>query len=268
MRLRTVLLALLALLMAGLGAAAWLLPARIDWRERRAEIEAAAAGVLGRPVQLREEFSLRLLPTAAVAARGLSVVDVGDGFSVEAAEVRLGLRFWPLLAGRVIATDIVLVRPTIVLSGVTPPAFPTRLAPPWIAQADVRIEDGTITIAGFTVQGVAARVSGDGPGGPFALEGEATEASRRMRFQARLDRADAAGTGATAMSTASNPSGFEGARIWRSRPLACVRRRRWRRASRARQSPSRSTPAACSVASSRAPRSPGPAAFHRRSSKV
>ena len=203
MRLRTVLLALLALLMAGLGAAAWLLPARIDWRERRAEIEAAAAGVLGRPVQLREEFSLRLLPTAAVAARGLSVVDVGDGFSVEAAEVRLGLRFWPLLAGRVIATDIVLVRPTIVLSGVTPPAFPTRLAPPWIAQADVRIEDGTITIAGFTVQGVAARVSGDGPGGPFALEGEATAASRRMRFQARLDRADAAGTARLELSVAT-----------------------------------------------------------------
>lgn len=203
MRFRTVLLALLALLMAGLGAAAWLLPARIDWRERRAEIEAAAAGVLGRPVQLREEFSLRLLPTTAIAARGLSVADAGDGFSVEAAEVRLGLRFWPLLAGRVIATDIVLVRPRIVLSGIAPPAFPTRLAPTWIAQADVRIEDGELSIGGFAVQGITARVSGEGPGGPFALDGEASAGARRLRFQARLDRADAAGTARLELSVAT-----------------------------------------------------------------
>ena len=35
MRLRRVLLILVGLLVAGLGAAAWLLPSRIDWRERR-----------------------------------------------------------------------------------------------------------------------------------------------------------------------------------------------------------------------------------------
>ncbi|MCC7280778.1 MAG: hypothetical protein IT556_00260, partial [Acetobacteraceae bacterium] len=207
MRFRTALFAFLVLLITGLGAAAWLLPSRIDWRERRAEIEAAAASVLGRPVQLREEFSLRLLPSAAVAARGLSVADIGDGFSIEAAEVRLGLRFWPLLAGRVIATDIVLVRPRIVLSGIAPPAFPAHLAPAWIAQADVRIEDGTLTIAGFTVQGVTARVSGEGSGGPFALDGEATAAARRLRIHARLDRADAAGTARLELSVATAQGG-------------------------------------------------------------
>lgn len=194
MRLRTILFSLLLVLIVGLGAAAWLLPARIDWQGRRAEIESAAAAVLGRPVLLREEFSFRLLPRPAVAARGLSVLDIGDGFSIEAAEVRLGLRFWPLLAGRVIATDIVLVRPAIALSGITPPAFPALLAPAWIAEADVRIEDGTLSIAGIGVQGIVARVSGEGMAGPFALDGDATLAGRRLRFMARLDRADAQGT--------------------------------------------------------------------------
>lgn len=203
MRFRTVLLGLLALLMVGVGVAAWLLPARIDWRERRAEIEAAAAGVLGRPVLLREDFSFRLLPRTAVAARGLTVIDVGDGFSVEAAEVRLGLRFWPLLAGRVIATDIVLVRPKIVLAGIAPPALPAQLAPAWIAQADVRIEDGELGMAGFAVQGINARVSGEGTGGPFALDGEANAGARRLRFSARLDRADAAGTARLDLSLAT-----------------------------------------------------------------
>jgi hypothetical protein len=201
-RLRTILFSLLLLLILGLGAAAWWLPARIDWQGRRAEIESAAAAVLGRPVLLREEFSFRLLPRPAVAARGLSVVDIGDGFSIEAAEVRLALRFWPLLAGRVVATDIVLVRPTIALSGITPPAFPALLAPAWIAEADVRIEDGMLSVAGITVQGVVARVSGEGMAGPFALDGDATLAGRRLRFMARLDRADALGTARLELSVA------------------------------------------------------------------
>lgn len=193
MRLRSALLLLIALVLAGLGAAAWLLPARIDWRERRAEIEAAAAGVLGRPVQLREDFSLSLLPAPRIAARGLSVEDVGDGFSIAAREVRVNLRFWPLLAGRVIATDIVLVQPTIALSGISPPPFPARLAPAWIANASVRIEEGTLSLGGFRISGIAARVSGEGSGGPFALDGEAMAAGRQMRLSARLDRADTLG---------------------------------------------------------------------------
>jgi hypothetical protein len=193
-RLRVFLLALLGFLLLGLAAAAWLLPARIDWAERRAEVEGAAAAVLGRPVLLREEFGLRLLPSPVVSARGLTVVDVGDGFAVEAAEVRLALRFWPLLRGRVVATDIVLVRPRIALSGITPPAFPASLAPAWIAQADVRIEDGTLSLAGFEARAITARVSGEGTGGPFALDGEATALGRRFSVTARLDRADALGT--------------------------------------------------------------------------
>lgn len=208
MRVRTFMLVVLLVLIGGVGASAWLLPGRIDWRQRHAEIEAAAASVLGRPVQLREEFSLRLLPAPMIAARGLSVVDVGDGFSIEAREVRLGLRFWPLLAGRVIATDIVLVRPRIVLSGISPPPFPTRLAPAWIANADVRIEDGSLVIGGFQISGIAARVSGEGSGGPFALEGEATIAGRQLRLSARLDRADQAGTARleVAVAARSGPS--------------------------------------------------------------
>jgi hypothetical protein len=193
-RLRVFLLALLGFLLLGLGAAAWLLPSRIDWAERRNEVEAAAAAVLGRPVLLREQFDLRLLPRPVVSARGLTVVDIGDGFAVDAEEVRLGLRFWPLLRGRVMATDIVLVRPRIVLSGIAPPAFPASLAPAWIAQADVRIEDGTLSLAGFEARGITARVSGEGPGGPFAVDGEATAAGRRLSVTARLDRADALGT--------------------------------------------------------------------------
>lgn len=193
MRPRT-LLALVLLPVALLGAAALLLPARIDWQARRAEIEEAAGGVLGRPVKLNEAFALRLLPAPSLSARGLSVPDIGDGFAVEAAEVRVALRFWPLLAGRVVATDIVLVAPRVRLAGISPPDFPARLAPGWIAQARVRIEDGTLLLAGYELRGIAAAISGEGPGGPFALDGEAMAGNRRLRVAARLARADAVGT--------------------------------------------------------------------------
>lgn len=124
MQLRRVLLILVGLLVAGLGAAAWLLPSRIDWRERRAEIEAAAAGVLGRPVQLREEFSLSLLPAPRIAARGLSVADVGDGFSIEAREVRLKVLTLAPADGPGGGDRHRAGRTRIALFGISPPPFP------------------------------------------------------------------------------------------------------------------------------------------------
>lgn len=202
MRPRTLIAALL-LLLAGLAAAAALLPARIDWQARRAEVEEAASGLLGRPVKLNQAFALRLLPAPSLSAGGLSVADIGDGFAVEAAEVRVALRFWPLLAGRVVATDIVLVSPRVRLGGISPPDFPARLAPAWIAQARVRIEDGRLLVAGYELRGIAAAISGAGPGGPFALDGEAMAGNRRLRVAARLSRADAVGTAPVELTLAT-----------------------------------------------------------------
>jgi hypothetical protein len=187
-------LALAVLLVAAAATAAWVVPSRIDWQARRAEVEAAASAVLDRPVRIEGKFALRLLPSTRVSAINLVVDDVGDGFSARAQEVRLALKFWPLLAGRVVATEVVLVSPMITLSGLSPPMFPAELAPAWIAQAQVRIVDGTLKLGAMTVRGVDARLSGEGPGGPFALEGEATAAGRRVKIAAALGRSGFDGT--------------------------------------------------------------------------
>lgn len=182
------------LLVAAVAAAAFIVPSRINWQERRAEVEAAASAVLDRRVRIEGKFAFRLLPSTRVSAINLVVEDSGDGFSARAQEVRLALKFWPLLTGRVVATEVVLVRPAITLSGLSPPIMPAQLAPPWIAQSRVRIEDGTLQMGAMAVRGIDARLSGDGPGGPFALEGEATALGRRLRITAALGRAGFDGT--------------------------------------------------------------------------
>ncbi len=191
---RRILLALAVLLVVAVAAAAWIVPSRINWQERRAEVEAAASEVLDRPVRIEGKFAFRLLPRTRVSAINLVVEDSGDGFSARAQEVRLALKFWPLLTGRVVATEVVLVRPAITLRGLAPPVMPAQLAPPWIAQARVRIEDGTLQMGAMAVRGIDARLSGEGPGGPFALEGEATALGRRLRIAAALGRAGFDGT--------------------------------------------------------------------------
>lgn len=191
---RRILLALAVLLVAAVAAAAWIVPSRINWQERRAEVEDAASAVLDRRVRIEGKFAFRLLPNTRVSAINLVVEDSGDGFSARAQEVRLVLKFWPLMLGRVVATEVVLVSPRITLSGLSPPIMPAQLAPPWIAQARVRIEDGTLQMGAMAVRGIDARLSGEGPGGPFALEGEATALGRRLRIAAALGRAGFDGT--------------------------------------------------------------------------
>ena len=93
-----------------------IVPALIDWNGYRADITAKAAQVLGRPVEIRGDIGVALLPVPKISvtranlgnAEGASDADM---LSLDALEVRLA---WaPLLIGNLRVESVKLVRPVL-----------------------------------------------------------------------------------------------------------------------------------------------------------
>jgi hypothetical protein len=106
----------LAGLLVAFVAAILIVPALIDWNGYRADITAKAAQILGRPVEIRGDIGVALLPVPKISmtrahlgnAEGASDADM---LSLDAFEVRLA---WaPLLIGNLRVESVKLVRPVL-----------------------------------------------------------------------------------------------------------------------------------------------------------
>lgn len=102
----------LFLLVVGLLAAA---PYLVDAPKVQAAVAQAASQALGRPVRFRS-LSLSLLPLPALRLKELQVAEdprFGAAPFLTVSEGRLGLRVWPLVRGRLEATELVLDGPRV-----------------------------------------------------------------------------------------------------------------------------------------------------------
>jgi len=98
-------------------AAALALPFLIDTPALRAYVSQAATQSLGRPVKFAS-LSISALPLPTVRLRGLQVAEdpaFGTGSFLTVGEGRIGIRLWPLFAGRVEMADLTLEEPRIAL---------------------------------------------------------------------------------------------------------------------------------------------------------
>lgn len=178
---------LLAFLAAVAALAAWLVPRHLDWTEYRAELQRLGEARLGRAVRIDGAFTLELLPQPRLTARGVAIGDAGDGFSGSAQEIRLGLALAPLLSGRLVVTDLTLVSPRLTLAGLPAPLREVAGRPtPLFARAEVRLENGEVTIGTMRLTGVNARLTSIAAGGPYAAEGQFALASRQVDFSIGL----------------------------------------------------------------------------------
>ncbi len=98
-------------------AAALALPFVLDTPALQAYVSQAATQSLGRPVKFAS-LSISALPLPTVRLRGLQVAEdpaFGTGSFLTVGEGRIGIRLWPLFAGRVEMADLTLEEPRIAL---------------------------------------------------------------------------------------------------------------------------------------------------------
>ena len=185
----------LAIIVAALAAlsllAAWLVPALLDWNRYRDSIGAIAASRLGRPVVIGGDISVRLFPEAVVTASNVTLPDRGDGISAQLGALRLQVALRPLLAGRIVARDLVLGAPVLHLPWPLPSAIANPPRPLVPAGFNARLEDGVLAIGGAQFTGINATLRSDLVTGALAANGSLLAAGHPWRFQGRLDAANA-----------------------------------------------------------------------------
>lgn len=170
--------------------AAWLVPPRLDWTAYRVELQRIAADHLGREFRIEGPFALTLLPAPRLVARGVVIGEEGDSFTGAAEELRLTLALGRLLLGEVAVTELTLVSPRIVLRDLPVPLWAAAVRPaPFLAGARVSLERGTITAGGLALSDVSARLSAQGPLGPYAVSGTFGFAGLPVEAQLTLGRA-------------------------------------------------------------------------------
>jgi hypothetical protein len=110
------LLATLATLLILLLGAAFLAPAFMDWNAYRPDIERVASAILGRPVHIKGDIGIALLPEPHLHAAKIGAGDEArDGATFTAEAVDLTLSLQALLGGRIEASRLKLVRPVFAL---------------------------------------------------------------------------------------------------------------------------------------------------------
>ena len=126
-------LATLATLLILVLAAAFALPALIDWNQYRPLIEKTAAGILGRKVSILGDIDIVLLPEPHLRANNIAAGNgTLDGAFMTAELVDLLVSLGALLQGKIEAGKVRLVRPVLMvdfskpLSGPDPEAERTR----------------------------------------------------------------------------------------------------------------------------------------------
>jgi uncharacterized protein involved in outer membrane biogenesis len=196
----------LATLLALFLAAAFIVPAFTDWNTYRHDIEQAASALLGRKVAIAGAIDIALLPephlhATKVAAEG----GAADGAQMTADAVDLSLSLQALLAGRIEASRLKLVRPFLVvdfskpLQKQRPPAPPSAL-PMASSVASLEIEGGRVSILqdasrpeALTLENVDGALSAPSPGDAYRFNGRFSQDGRR--YEARFVAAAAPKSG-------------------------------------------------------------------------
>lgn len=186
MRRARALLLLAGGLLAALLAALWIIPRQLDWNEYRATIEALASASLGHEVRIEGPIGLSVLPEAALSAGGVRVADAGDGVTISARQLRLGIALAPLLAGRVEPRELELLAPRIALPWPPPPDARVMQPPAWLAGLKARISDGKVRIGEMAFSQVEATLATRLDG--TSLSGAATRDGQPLRFAIELSR--------------------------------------------------------------------------------
>ncbi len=177
--------------LAALGLlAAWLVPPRLDWTAYRVELQHIATDQLGREFRIEGPFALTLLPAPRLVARGVVIGEEGDSFTGSAEELRLTLALGRLLLGEVAVTELTLVSPRIAMRDLPVPLWAAAVRPaPFLAGARVSLERGTISAGGLTLSDVSARLSAQGPLGPYSASGTFGLGGLPVEAQLTLGRA-------------------------------------------------------------------------------
>ncbi|MBD0414749.1 AsmA family protein [Oryzicola mucosus] len=168
----------LALLAALVG------PLFINWTNYKADFEAEASTILGRPVTVEGISSARLLPFPSVTFSNVSVAGIGDGKPAMTVETfSMDAELAPFMRGEFLIFDMRLERPTATIrvdkDGVIDWSIrpSTRFDPKQVAIEKLTITDGTLVVergasgASHTLSGINADVSAKSIAGPWRLDG-------------------------------------------------------------------------------------------------
>ena len=196
----------LATLLALILGAAFIVPAFTDWNAYRQDIEQAASAILGRNIAIAGAIDIALLPephlrAAKVAAEG----GTADGAQMTAEAVDLSLSLQALLAGRIEASRLKLVRPFVIvdfskpLQKGPPPAQASAL-PIAGSVSSLEIEGGRVSILqdasrpdALTLANVDGTLFAPSPGNAYRFNGRFSQDDRR--YEARFVAAAAPKSG-------------------------------------------------------------------------
>lgn len=209
--------ALLALLLVALAAAWWL----FDAAAVRGQAEKLVSERTGRQLVIGKDPALSFFPTLAIELHDIRLAERGQPSAPFASveQVRLGVRFMPLLQRRIEAEEILLVAPAVRLvrhadgrlniddllaadasAAVPPPAAPvpapeTAAAPLQIALAGLRLERGRVSYLDAAsgkesvISDLGVRLGAIGPrsAGRFVVGATATIDGKPLRVDAEGD---------------------------------------------------------------------------------
>lgn len=168
-------IALIAVILAAL-AGPWL----IDWTRHRPLIEAEASRLVGLPVKIGGDLSIRLLPTIAVDARDVTIGSVETGAKI--GRLRGELRVAPLMRGEVVLTAVHLRDVDLTLREGSLP----RQA---LVADEITVENARLAVADASgrqtliAERIALQGESRGVRGPVRLEGKAVAAERAVPVQ-------------------------------------------------------------------------------------
>jgi len=175
-----------------LVAAAWLLPAYLDWAQYRQTIEETASRELGGTVRIEGPISLALLPEPVLTARRVAITAAGAaGVSLDVGALRLQVALAPLLAGRIEPRALVLGEPELRVPWPLPDRFWPR-SPDWRGPFAARIERGRLVVGRLAFTAIDATVR-RADGGGLSVSGTAEASRIAWHVSARLGRAEADG---------------------------------------------------------------------------
>ncbi len=204
---KTLIYAILGFVVAGV-AAVLVGPSFVNWTAYRSDIAAQLSATTGRKVVIQGDVELEMLPRPAFSIGELRVAGRTGRDLLRARELRVDVRFAPLLRGDVRLARVTLVEPRLVLTRTADGtatwqsrdgARPADGAGGLPLGADLRLEklritEGTLIYRDRTrdrrlrLTAVTGRIGTAGRGGPFDLRGRVTWAGVPMRVRANLGR--------------------------------------------------------------------------------
>ena len=147
----------------------------------------AVSAWLDQPVTLGGRLGFRLSDGPTLV---LPDLEVGDRI-LTAREARIGVRFWPLLLGRIEPRAIVLVEPRLRLAALGA----WRTAPgawPALPFERLEVQAGTIdTVGGAAIDQISLTIVPGAPAGPFDIRGSGRRAGEAFRMETTLGKAEA-----------------------------------------------------------------------------